>query len=54
MTARPDDDALAWDGDDDPTLAVGGAPAVRDSETASAEQTATTLPDGWSAVGKGE
>lgn len=36
--ARPDDDALSWDGDDDPTLAAApGAP----------------LPAGYRAVGKG-
>jgi len=37
--ARPDDDALSWDGDDDPTLAA--APA------------AAQLPTGYRAVGKG-
>ncbi|MBD7956662.1 DNA polymerase III subunit gamma/tau [Microbacterium sp. Sa4CUA7] len=37
--ARPDDDALSWDGDDDPTLAA--APA------------ATPLPTGYRAVGRG-
>ncbi len=38
--ARPDDDALAWEGDDDPTLAVNPAAA-------------TSLPEGYRAVGRG-
>lgn len=47
MPAGRDDDALTWDGDDDPTLDVGAAEAV----TAPAET--GTLPEGWNAVGKG-
>jgi len=39
VTARRDDDALTWDGDDDPTLDVG-------------EPERPTLPDGFTAVGK--
>ncbi|MCR2784580.1 MULTISPECIES: DNA polymerase III subunit gamma/tau [unclassified Microbacterium] len=38
--ARPDDDALTWDGDDDPTLAGNTGPAA-------------PLPAGYRAVGKG-
>ena len=38
--ARPDDDALSWEGDDDPTLAAGPA-------------TGSGLPDGYRAVGRG-
>lgn len=50
MTARPDDDALTWEGDDDPTLDVGDrAPA---DATEPAPEPAT-LPEGWNAVGKG-
>ncbi|MCR2811583.1 DNA polymerase III subunit gamma/tau [Microbacterium sp. zg.Y1090] len=37
--ARTDDEALSWEGDDDPTLAPGPA--------------APALPDGYRAVGKG-
>jgi len=44
-----DDDALSWDGDDDPTLDVGTRPAP-DPEPA-AEPLA--LPDGYTAVGRG-
>lgn len=44
-----DDDALTWDGDDDPTLDVGAD--ADDAAAAPAEP--ATLPDGWSAVGKG-
>ena len=38
--ARPDDDALSWEGDDDPTLAAG-------------PEAASALPDGYRAVGRG-
>ena len=38
--ARPNDDALAWEGDDDPTLAANPAAA-------------TPLPEGYRAVGRG-
>lgn len=41
--ARPDDDALSWGGDDDPTLDVG-VPATPPP---------ATLPKGYSAVGRG-
>lgn len=44
--ARPDDDALSWGGDDDPTLDVG---AARDASPAAAP----TLPPGYTAVGRG-
>jgi hypothetical protein len=43
VTAGRDDDALTWDGDDDPTLDVGAA-APGESQP---------LPAGWNAVGKG-
>jgi len=43
VTAGRDDDALTWDGDDDPTLEVGADPPSESS----------TLPVGWNAVGKG-
>jgi hypothetical protein len=43
VTAGRDDDALTWDGDDDPTLDVGANTAAE----------SPTLPAGWSAVGKG-
>jgi hypothetical protein len=39
MTSHPDDDALGWAGDDDPTLVSGPAPAETD------------LPEGWSVAG---
>ncbi|GAA1959695.1 DNA polymerase III subunit gamma/tau [Microbacterium deminutum] len=42
MPARPDDDALAWDSDDDPTLDVGSPVATGGS----------SLPEGFTAVGK--
>lgn len=43
MTPGRDDDALTWDGDDDPTLDVGAA----------APAESPILPSGWNAVGKG-
>lgn len=45
MTSRPDDDALSWDGDDDPTLDVGSGPDPA--------PVADPLPAGFTAVGKG-
>lgn len=50
MTTRPDDDALRWDGDDDPTLDVGAAETEHDP-AATADPAA--LPEGFTAVGKG-
>lgn len=50
MTAGRDDDALSWEGDDDPTLAVQPAPV---SEQHAAEPAGSALPDGFNAVGKG-
>lgn len=43
MARGTDDDALSWDGDDDPTLSVGGG---RDAAPAA-------LPDGFTPVGRG-
>lgn len=37
------DDALSWDGDDDPTAAPPSAPTAKDA----------ALPKGWEAVGRG-
>lgn len=46
MSSGPDDDALSWGGDDDPTLDVGARPAGgEDGEP-------LALPDGFTAVGK--
>ncbi|MCR2763592.1 DNA polymerase III subunit gamma/tau [Microbacterium sp. zg.B48] len=45
MARGTDDDALAWDGDDDPTLDVGAGPA--------ADAPLAALPDGFTAVGRG-
>ncbi|WP_240658734.1 DNA polymerase III subunit gamma/tau [Microbacterium sp. CPCC 204701] len=63
MTGR-DDDALTWDGDDDPTLDLGASEPGVEAGPADAESiapsdaeppdTATAvLPDGYTAVGKG-
>jgi hypothetical protein len=60
VNARADDDALSWDGDDDPTLDVGAG--ARDAQPAAAESprsddvgadTDVPLADGYTAVGKG-
>lgn len=56
MSPGRDDDALAWDGDDDPTLDVGvAAPQTATPSTAEPNTDAEppALPDGFSAVGKG-
>lgn len=47
-----DDDALRWDGDDDPTLDVGAEPGAV-PEPAGAPAEAAALPEGWNAVGRG-
>ncbi len=49
VTTGRDDDALSWDGDDDPTLDVG-AKSVEPDPAATAP---AALPDGFDAVGKG-
>ncbi|WP_375383988.1 DNA polymerase III subunit gamma/tau [uncultured Microbacterium sp.] len=59
MTARHDD-ALSWDGDDDPTLDTGIAATARDAEPAEIETpepaqpapAPPALPTGFTAVGK--
>ncbi|WP_396642713.1 DNA polymerase III subunit gamma/tau [Microbacterium sp.] len=45
---RCDEDALSWDGDDDPTLDTGTAAATDESASDPA-----SLPDGWTPVGRG-
>ncbi len=48
MMARPDDDALSWDGDDDPTLDTGAPASVAkpapDTSTPQTPDAATTAP----------
>lgn len=60
VTARRDDDALSWDGDDDPTLDVGAnatvsdGPVKRSTDAAPGVDSDTAvLPEGFTAVGKG-
>lgn len=66
MTTGRDDDALTWDGDDDPTLDLGpsepgveGRPAEAagigpsDAEPEARDETTAVLPDGFTAVGRG-
>lgn len=61
---REQDDALTWDGDDDPTLAVppldpevtsrdAEATPAFDDDPAIDEATVDPLPKGWTAVGRG-
>ena len=50
VPAGRDDDALTWDGDDDPTLDVRAADR---SEAVPSDVDAATLPEGYTAVGKG-
>ncbi len=50
VPAGRDDDALTWDGDDDPTLDVR---AAGQTEPAPSADDVTTLPEGYTAVGKG-
>lgn len=54
--AGRDDDALMWDGDDDPTLDVGASDAAEpdpDAHAAPATGETAVLPEGWNAVGRG-
>ena len=62
MTTGRDDDALSWDGDDDPTLDLGSsadaeaadaADADRDPRPADGTGSTAELPKGFTAVGKG-
>lgn len=58
MTTGRDDDALTWDGDDDPTLDLGtpgDADPVAEADPRSAGPTAPAaeLPKGYTAVGRG-
>ncbi len=55
MTTPRDDDALTWDGDDDPTLEVGGGPddSATEAEASTTDASASALPAGYTAVGKG-
>ncbi|MBW9118620.1 DNA polymerase III subunit gamma/tau [Microbacterium trichothecenolyticum] len=55
MTTGRDDDALTWDGDDDPTLDHGasGEPDDGSETVAEAASTPVELPEGFTAVGKG-
>ncbi|MGN6219016.1 MAG: DNA polymerase III subunit gamma/tau [Microbacterium sp.] len=55
MTNGREDDALSWDGDDDPTLDVGASRDVGpdDVEPDTEPATAPELPEGFTAVGRG-
>ena len=46
---RRDEDALSWDGDDDPTLETG-VPAAPDDDAAPVPP---ALPEGWTPLGRG-
>lgn len=48
MRNPPEDDALSWDGDDDPTLVSGASKAPSDPPASE-----PALPEGFTAVGKG-
>jgi hypothetical protein len=49
VSSPRDDDALSW-GDDDPTLVTGGPDTA---EAPARDAGSETLPEGWSAVGRG-
>lgn len=56
MSSRRDDDALRWEGDDDPTLDVGDRAAQSQAAQpadASAADESVALPQGFTAVGRG-
>ena len=53
MTTGRDDDALTWDGDDDPTLDHGATGEPEGEPEIPAASPPAELPDGFTAVGKG-
>jgi len=53
VTTGRDDDALTWDGDDDPTLDHGAAAEPEDELETRPASTTAELPKGFTAVGKG-
>ena len=53
MTTGRDDDALTWDGDDDPTLDVGATAESDPAPEAPARSSVPELPQGYTAVGRG-
>lgn len=54
VSRGPDDDALSWGGDDDPTLDVRGRAAEADqTPDPDGGHAAAALPDGYTAVGRG-
>ncbi|WP_374974618.1 DNA polymerase III subunit gamma/tau [Microbacterium trichothecenolyticum] len=53
MTTGRDDDALTWDGDDDPTLDRGETGEPDEEPETPAASTPAELPKGFTAVGKG-
>lgn len=53
MTSGRDDDALTWDGDDDPTLVAPRRSAAPDRVPDDVPAEPVALPDGYTAVGKG-
>lgn len=53
VTTGRDDDALSWDGDDDPTLDHGAAAEPEDERDTPPSSTPPELPKGFTAVGKG-
>jgi hypothetical protein len=52
MSAKQDDDALSWAGDDDPTLVAGEAEHLP-AAPASVASSAPELPEGWTVAGTG-
>ncbi|KJL43445.1 hypothetical protein RS82_01501 [Microbacterium trichothecenolyticum] len=53
VTTGRDDDALTWDGDDDPTLDHGGTGEPEEEPETAAAASPAELPKGFTAVGKG-
>lgn len=53
MPSGRDDDALTWDGDDDPTLDHGSGAEGESDAPAAAPAATVGLPEGFTAVGKG-
>ena len=50
---RRDEDALSWEGDDDPTLDTGAPAAPAEAVAADPAPPQESLPEGWTPVGRG-
>ncbi|GAA3870796.1 hypothetical protein GCM10022381_12410 [Leifsonia kafniensis] len=53
MSAKQDNDALSWAGDDDPTLVAGDVDHAANGPATSVAAATPELPEGWTVAGTG-